>query len=175
MITNEQIIEIGSLDKPHGIKGEITATLDYDLDLTSLKCIVVAVDSINVPFFVDSQRPKGRDTVIVAIDGINSDTEAKALCGHTFAALSDDVEIDTDAAPDGGYMSDFIGYSLTDIDGNLIGNIADFDDSTENLLFIVETPQAQKRYIPVADDLISDIDPKNKQITMDLPEGILEI
>ena len=59
MITPDILTSIGTFFKPHGIKGEISATLDYDIDPSELRCIVLEIDGIIVPFFVDSRRPKG--------------------------------------------------------------------------------------------------------------------
>lgn len=175
MITDDSIIKIGRLVKPHGIKGEITATLDYDIDLTELKCIVVSVDAIYVPFFIESVRPKTSESVIIKIEGIDSDLKAKDVCGNAFYALRDDVDIEN--APDefGGFLSDFMGFELHTDSGNVICEITGYDDSTENLLFEVTMPDGRKTFVPVADDLIDNIDPENKKITMRLPEGLFDL
>jgi len=175
MIKAESLIKIGNLVKPHGIKGEITATIDYDIDLTLLKAIIISADGIFVPFFVNSERPKSSESIILAIDGCNSDIEAKDLCGHEIYALRDDVVIDDEPDGTGGYVSDFIGYDIYTTDGMHVGRISDFDDSTDNVLFIVDTQDDMTIYVPVAEELIQDINPDTKSITMNLPEGLLEL
>lgn len=50
MIHRSEILEIGRLLKPHGIKGEITVELFGDIDMRALKCVVVNIDGIFVPF-----------------------------------------------------------------------------------------------------------------------------
>ena len=50
MIRLAEIAEAGHFNKPHGIKGEMSATLDFDLDLDNVKCIIVPVEGIFVPF-----------------------------------------------------------------------------------------------------------------------------
>ena len=37
MISPDEIKEIGTFVKPHGVKGEISAQIDYDIDLQKLK------------------------------------------------------------------------------------------------------------------------------------------
>ena len=95
MITPDSIIRIGQLVKPHGIKGEITATLDYDIDLDLLSCIVIEIDGIYVPFFIAGVRPKSTENVILKLDDIDHETAVKELCGKDYFAMRNDVEIES--------------------------------------------------------------------------------
>ncbi len=52
MITLDRLTPIGRLGKPHGINGEINAYLDVDIDIDSLKRIILMIDGIYVPFFI---------------------------------------------------------------------------------------------------------------------------
>lgn len=174
MIKIEDITKIGQLVKPHGIKGEITATIDYDIDLTELKCIIVNVDGIFVPFFINDERPKSSETVILTIDGVTDDSMAKQLCGTDYYALNSDLDFSDAPDNEGGYVSDFIGYTIVDSAGNSIGTITDYDDSTANVLFIVRRLDDVIVYIPVADEFIDAINPGSKTVTMSLPEGLIE-
>ena len=59
---------------------------------------------------------------------------------------------------------------LFDENAGLIGTIDSVDDSTQNILF-----QVGKRLIPAAEDWITDINHKERNIHMSLPEGLLEL
>ncbi|MDE6322669.1 MAG: ribosome maturation factor RimM [Paramuribaculum sp.] len=174
MIHSNDLIRLGQITKPHGIKGEMTATLDFDLDLLALKCIVIGIDGINVPFFPESVRPKSTETIILSLNGVSNENEARELCGNDYHALKDDVDIDDSLDATGGYLSDFIGFTLRDINTRTIGEIIDFDDSTENILFIIRSDDGNSHLVPVAEDLITKIDPEGKVITMNLPEGLFD-
>ena len=56
-----------------------------------------------------------------------------------------------------------------------IGKIIDLDDTTDNYLFIIETPDGRNVMVPVADEYVVDIDTENRIITLDLPDGLLDI
>ncbi len=84
MILRTDITEAGVFNKPHGIKGEISATLDFDIDLSDVKCIVLDVEGIFVPFFIVSVRPKTSETVLITINGIDSEQKARTLTGRPF-------------------------------------------------------------------------------------------
>ena len=91
MITRDELISIGHYNKPHGVAGEISASVDVDIDLLQgLSCLVSDMDGIYVPFFVNSCRPKSVETVLLNIDGVNNEVEASKLVNHEIYALKRD-------------------------------------------------------------------------------------
>lgn len=179
MITLDLLTPIGRLGKPHGINGEINAYLDVDIDIESLKRIILLIDGIYVPFFIASMRQKRSDTYIMALDDINNEREAAELTNHPLYVLTSDniiIEDDTDGDDQGLYASDLIGFTVIDDDTQqTVGEITDIDDSTENVLFIISTPSSATVYLPVADEFITEIDTDSHILRMSLPEGILDL
>ena len=97
MITREELIAIGHYNKAHGVAGEISATIDVDFEvLRALSCLVSDIDGIFVPFFVNSARPKNSDTVLLTIDGIDTEMEAARLVNHGIYALKRDYRQEND-------------------------------------------------------------------------------
>ncbi len=176
MIAAESLTEIGHFVKPHGINGELSAVIDRDIDIDSLRCIVVSIDGIFIPFFLRSWRSRGNESVLLEIDDINDEKHAKLLAGKTIYGLTDELPRDneSDDEEDGFYASDFIGWKVF-ADGVELGTINDIDDSTANVLFIIERPDKRSVFIPVADEFITAIIPEDKSIEMELPTGILDI
>lgn len=176
MIRLSEIAEAGRFNKAHGIKGEISATLDIDIDLNEVKCIIVSVDGIFVPFFICSWRPKTADTCLLTIDGIDSDVKAQQFNNRTFYVLRDDLPADEDDDDeDGLYASDLIGYKVIDTTLGEIGVITGINDSTQNVLFIIETTTGDEVFVPVADEFIESIDSETETITTDLPTGLIDL
>ncbi|MBO4995517.1 MAG: 16S rRNA processing protein RimM [Muribaculaceae bacterium] len=175
MITIESVSQIGRFNKPHGIKGEISATFDIDFDISSLRCIIMDVDGILVPFFISGIRPKSADTLLITIDGVSDETMAQDFSNKPIYALKSDLNVN-ESDEDGFYASDFIGFDVIDGDsGTKLGTIADIEDSTQNMLFILDTPNNDTLYIPIVDEFITDIDINDKKITMTLPEGMSDL
>ncbi len=174
MIKPDEIIRIGRFGKPHGINGEISASVDDNIDTDALHCIVTEIEGLYVPFFIESLRIKSTETLLLTIDGIDSDTEARKLTGLPVFALKRDNPFldDPHDGEDGMYVADLVGFTVTAPDGRLIAEITGIEDSTENVLFIGETTDGSTMFIPVADEYIESIDTENKTITMDLPEGL---
>lgn len=176
MIRLSEIAEVGRFNKPHGIKGEISVSIDGDIDLNDVKCIIVAIDGIFVPFFLQTVRSKTADTSLVTIDGIDTEEKAQGLTNRPLYILRTDLpDNDDDNGEDGFYASDLIGFNVHDVTHGTIGEISDINDSTQNILFIVKTPDGKELMIPVADEFILDIDPENETVKTDIPAEILTL
>lgn len=176
MITRDELIAIGHYNKPHGVAGELSATVDVDLEvLRGLSCLVSDIDGIFVPFFVNAIRPKSVDTMLLTIDGIENEKEAARLVNRDIYALKRDYHQESiDADADGYPLDFFIGFELRDSDGSRVGEITDVDEQTENAIFVVDR-DGSEIMVPATDDLIVEFDVDNKLMVMDLPEGLLDL
>lgn len=176
MITREELIEIGVFNKPHGVNGEISATIDCDLDiLTQFSCLICDIDGIFVPFFVCSKRSKTAQTALLLIDGISNENEASLLVNKAIFVKKDEFdklaeEYDSDEMP----IDYFIGYKAI-IKGEEIGEIIDVDDSTANVLFRIECADGKELLIPAVDEFVIDVDTENETIELDVPDELLNL
>ena len=69
-------------------------------------------------------------------------------------------------------LASLVGFDLVEASNNKkIGTIASIDDNTANILFELE----DGRLIPATDDLITDINTKDRTIKMEIPQGLLEL
>lgn len=176
MITRDMLIEIGHCNKTHGVKGELSVSLDVDVDtLRQMECLVFNVDGIFVPFFVTGCRDKSASTALLRFDGIDTDEQAAMLAGCDVYALKTTYEQLSDEADDDVLPLDyFIGFEIRD--GEIVvGNVVDINDATDNVLFVVERPDGSTVQLPAVDDLVADIDDDNRVLVMDLPAGILDL
>lgn len=176
MITRDELISIGHYNKPHGVAGEISATVDVEVELLrDLSCLVSEVDGIFVPFFANACRPKTADTVLLTIDGIGNEVEATLLVNAEIFALKRDFDQLAEEEDADGYPLDyFIGFEMKDVHGVRLGEIVAVDEQTENAIFIVDRGE-DECMIPAADELIVEFDVDNKTMVMDLPQGLLEL
>ena len=176
MITRDELIAIGHYNKPHGVAGEISATVDVDWELLrELSCLVSDIDGIFVPFFVNAIRPKSGDTVLLTIDGIENEKDVARLVNRDIYALKRDYRQESiDADADGYPLDFFIGFELQDSDGSWVGEITDVDEQTENAIFIVDR-DGSDLMVPASDDLIVEFDEDKKLMIMDLPTGLLDL
>lgn len=176
MIKVEELTEIGSFRKTHALRGEMNAVFDFEPTLLNPDdCLIIELDGIFVPFFIESVRPKGSAGALVKLSGVDSEEDARRFVNHTAYMLTSSLpEGIYEDDEDGGYATDFIGYEVFDPDSGLRGTISDVDLSTENALFIVNSESGDVM-IPVADELVREIDEENKKLILSLPEGLIDL
>lgn len=173
MIKRNTVYKIGRIGKPHGINGEVSLHFDDDIfDRTDADYLILDIDGILVPFFMDEYRFKTDETALVQFDGINTQEQARGLtgCDVYFPREHSDA--------DDGTLSwaAIVGFHVIDSNtGNTVGEITGVDDSTINTLFDLHTPEGNDILIPANDDLITTIDTEGHTITMHLPDGLLNI
>ena len=169
MISQEEVFKIGKLGKTHGVKGELSFLFDDDVfDRVDADYLVLDLDGILVPFFIEEYRFRSDSNVILKLEGVDTQERARELTGtDVYFPLS---LVDDDEAPLS--LNFLVGFDLIDAaNGKSIGRIASIDDQTANLLFELE----DGTLIPANDDLITHIDKDLRQITLDLPEGLLDL
>lgn len=170
MIKKEDVYKIGRIGKAHGVKGEVSFNFDDDVfDRVEAEYLILEVDGILVPFFMEEYRFRSDNTALVKFEDIDTQERARELtnCEVFFPrhlAEDDEDEVLT--------YSFLVGFDIIDDStGKKVGTIASVDDSTLNILFELE----DGRLIPASEELITDIDKENKTITIALPEGILDL
>ena len=169
MIRKEEVYKIGKLGKAHGVKGEVTFQFDDDVfDRVDADYLVLEVDGILVPFFMEEYRFRSDCVALVKFCDVDTQERARELTGcevYFPYALADSDE-------EGFSLASLVGFSIIDDASNMpVGTIASVDDSTANLLFELDNGAL----VPATDDLITSIDQDKRQITMALPEGLLEL
>ena len=173
MIRREDAFQIGLLGRPHGVRGEISFQFSDDVfDRTDAEYLLLELDGILVPFFMEEYRFKSNETALMKFCDIDSREQARRLTGAKVffpRSLSDSEQ-------DGYSWSEIVGFGLIDsATGQAIGTIQAIDDSTINTLFDIATPQGGHLLVPAHPELIDNIDTQAQTITARLPEGILDI
>ena len=169
MIQQEEVYKIGRIGKTHGVKGEVSFQFDDDVfDRVDAEYLVLDIDGILVPFFMEEYRFRSDSVCLVKFCNIDTQQRASELTGcdvYFPRALAKDAEETLS-------LSSLVGFSIVDaLTGQTVGRIATIDDQTANVLFELE----DGRLIPANDDLVDDIDWEGQQITMNLPDGLLTL
>jgi len=169
MIKQEEVYKIGRLGKVHGVKGEITFQFDDDVfDRVDANYLILEIDGILVPFFMEEYRFRNDSVCLVKFCEIDTQQRASELTGCDVffpRALTDETDEVTS-------LASLVGFTIVEASTrNAIGRICAIDDQTANILFELE----DGKLIPANDDLVEDIDTMQQQITMNIPEGLLDI
>ena len=178
MILRGDLLEVGQLFKPHGIKGEMSAELDYGLEPADVRCFLIEIDGIFVPFFVAESRRRGSDSWLIRLDGVNDEKQAMAFVNTTLYAVKAELpeEILEDTDEEGVHLYDLVGYTLCDeASKSAVGVITAIDDSTANVLMSIEAADGDTLLVPFAEELVTALDTENKSLTLELPQGLTDL
>lgn len=167
MILLEELSPIGKFAKTHGIKGEINITLSSDFDFEDSEYIVVDIDGIFVPFFIEEYRYKSNTSLLVKLEDIDLESKARELYDKTVYVDKNLLQTEEAEEMSAAY---YVGFTMQTEGGKIIGQITSIDDTTDNILYEVDD-----LLIPVAAIEVIDFDPDKKQMTVEIPEGLLDL
>ena len=169
MIKKEEVYKIGRIGKAHGVKGEVSFSFDDDVfDRVDADYLILEVDGILVPFFMEEYRFRSDNTALVKFEDIDTQDRARELTNCDVYFLRSEADDEEEELT----YSFLVGFNIIDDQsGRNVGTIASIDENTLNILFELE----DGTLIPASEELITDIDKDNKTITIALPEGILEL
>ena len=167
MIKENEVYKIGRVGKPHGISGEVTLRFSDDVfDRVDADYLVLMVDGILVPFFIEEYRFRSDEVALVKFEDIDTKDRASELTGcdvffpRHLADAGDDVLT----------WSQIVGYDIVDVlSDKTIGRIEAVDETTINTLLEL----SDGTLIPAADEFIEDIDHEERKLMMRLPEGLV--
>ena len=175
MISPDEIKKIGKFQKTHALKGELNLICEIDPQyFVEGNPLIVDYDGILVPYYAESVRPKGTTSYLIKLSGVDNEEEASQFVNKEVSMLKKDAAdwIEEDLIDE----EELAGYEVIDVESGVsVGKITAIDDSTANIIFIVETEDGEEVYLPANEDLIKDIDEENATIKMIIPEGLLDI
>ena len=169
----KDVYRIGRIGKPHGVKGEMNFMFTDDVfDRTDSDYLIIEVDGLLVPFFIEEYRFRSDETALLKLCDIDTQEQARQFtnCEVFFERSKADTPADELT------WAQIVGFQIVDEkNGKIIGKIVAVDDSTENILFEIETTKGHQTLIPAHDSLIRDIDTPSQTITMTIPDGLLAL
>ena len=168
MIRLEEISPIGVFGKTHGIKGEINLELNVDFYLENTPYIIVDIDGIFVPFFINDYRYKSDTVALVQFEDINTEERVRPFFGKKAYVKK---EVLDDGEEDEFSINYYVGFTMLTPQRTVIGQIVEIDDSTANVLFVLDNDAL----IPVGAIEVLDLDPDRHTMIVEVPEGLLDI
>lgn len=172
MIRDDEVFSIGKFTRTHGVSGELAMAFSDDVfDRTECPYLVCAMDGILVPFFLEEYRFKSDTTALIKFERIDTVEQARTFVGHEVFFPKEWVG---DEEPDDYSWQYFLGFRVQDVAHGDVGTVVGVDDTTMNVLFLVERPDGTECMIPAHEDFIENIDHQGRTILFRLPEGLIE-
>lgn len=154
----KEILRVGKIVNTHGLKGEVKVIPLTDDPKRYNDLEKVLIDNIERKII---GRKFQKDRVIVKIEGIDSIEEAEKYKNKYIEISREDaVELEEDCY----FITDLIGSTVVDTDGNNLGKIYEVLQTKNNDVYWIREPK--EILIPVLLDIVLDIDIDNKIITI---------
>lgn len=170
----EDLVKLGFVSQPHGIRGEA------DLRLINTDDSVLDVGS-KIWLYPSNERsgisPQGEEweikkirfgnKVIAELEGIRDRTHLETLLPfEIYMSREDFPELDDGEV----YLIDLIGAEVVNTLGQKIGRVEGFSDNSAQYLLDVRMETGEVLTLPYVDAFFPETDIENKRITMILPE-----
>jgi 16S rRNA processing protein RimM len=167
---------LGSIGKPHGLKGFVIAFLDVD-DLDAYRKVKsVLLEMPTAPgkltaYDVEKLQPQSDNRVMLKLKGIDRIEEAEPLRNAKLYRPLDELPKLTD---DQFYFHDVIGYAVVDSELGELGIVETFYELPQQDVLSMRY-KGQEVLIPVVDELILRADQEARKLYVKLPEGLLDV
>jgi 16S rRNA processing protein RimM len=166
-------VEVATIAKAHGIRGEVLA-VSIDPSSETLG----AVDHLWIGerrYAVVAARPVG-GAYLLALEGLTDRDAAAALRGQVVSVARDQLALDDDDV----LYADLVGCRCQLADGRPWGTIVAIELGPQDRLVIHDdqhedgSPGAVERLLPLVDAFIADVDAERRVVVVTPPDGIPE-
>lgn len=172
MIKKEEVYKIGLLTKPHGVKGEIAFSFTDDVfDRVDCDYLICLLEGILVPFYIEEYRFKSDSVALVKFERIDTAEQARRF---TNVEAYFPLALAEEAAEGELSWNYFVGFKVLDVRFGELGEIKDVDDSTVNTLFVIDH-RGKELLVPAQEEFILRLDNRKRSMTLQLPDGLLDM
>jgi 16S rRNA processing protein RimM len=173
----EECFYLGYTSKVHGKQGELIAKLDVDNPekYNKLESVLVRLnknDNSLIPFFITHAQVLNNGTVKLKIDDINDVVQAELLVGkELFLPLTKLPKLTGNKF----YYHEVIGFQVIDAVKGNIGEIFNVLEFPQQAVLEIKNANEKEILIPITDQIIKTVNRAEKTITIEAPEGLIDI
>lgn len=166
----EESYKIGYVSKTHGLHGEVTIVLLPECpDLTNVRHLFASDGGALVPYFIEAISFKG-DKAFVRFEDVNHIDQAAALKGFSLYL----PKVDRPKLGRGEFYNDeVVGFEVME-GSTLLGSVMGIVEAGPSRYLSIDH-HGKEVLIPVNGPFIKSINKTKKRVTVELPEGYLDI
>ena len=167
-----EYFKMGKFVASHGLQGHVVLvhSLGKKTSLKGLKALFLEESASNfIPYFIEKTSIKNDTETLIKLEGYDTKESARRLFPkEVWMAEEDFKKFAANAAPIA-----LLGFDMIDGETNL-GEIIEVIEQPHQVLCTIMY-KGKEALIPIHDQSLLKIDKKNKQVHVELPEGLLEI
>lgn len=163
---------MGRIGRPHGVKGEISATWFGDNPLPKGAPIYFAKGGGEfAPMAVATAR-RHKEKLLLTLEGVTDRDAAEALNGKDIYLARDDLPpLEEDEA----YVADLMGCQIFMPDNSLAGVLDHFEFPAGQEIWVIRQEDGSEALFPARPEFIKEIDLEGRRVIINPPQGLLEI
>jgi 16S rRNA processing protein RimM len=173
----EELVSIGRTRKTHGVQGELKFAIEdrYWEVFEGLHAVFLPIKDVPTPFFIESMRGSFPE-VIVKLEGLNTPEAARMLSHKEVFARAKDLPSELlGPEPETELSYAFLeGFEASDLHAGALGKITEVQQWPQQEMAVLER-EGRELLIPLHRAFIRAIDHDKRQVTFDLPEGLLDL
>ncbi len=164
---------VGKIVKKYSFKGELLVKLDTDEPeiYENMESVFVELRNNLVPFFIEASQLHKSELLRIKFEDVDTEQDADSL-------LKCDLYLPLEFLPkledDKFYFHEIIGFTVEDVNFGKVGIVKSVNDSTAQALFEIDRDGIEI-LIPMNDAFIKTVDKKKKLITVEAPEGLIDL
>ena len=164
---------LGKIVKKYSFKGEVLVKLDTDEpDLyKDLESVFISLGNNLVPFFILDAKLHKSNLLRLKLEDVISEEDADLL-------MKCDLYLPLSFLPklkgSKFYYHEVIGFTVIDANYGEVGQIIGINDNTAQALFEIDRDGVEI-LIPLNDHFIKTLDRTKKTITVETPEGLIDL
>ena len=164
--------KIGYILKPHGLKGQVTVSLDAEApgDLEEMDTIFIEKNNQLIPYFREEISISGAKAYL-KFEDIDTPEAAREISKSA-------LYLPKTSRPKSGrgefYDDEVIGFEVTDVTEGELGSVTEITIAGPNKLLTL-FHNGKEVLIPVNSPFIKSINKSKRTISVELPEGFLDI
>ena len=167
-------VVIARIVKARGIRGEVTCAVETDFPerFASLESVTVWMpDDARLSLKVEDHWFHG-DRVILKFEGYDTMTAAQGLTGGRLVIADSDVE----SLQDGEFFErQVVGSEVATADGLRLGRVTSVMRTGGTDVLVLAGEDGREHMIPFADEICIEVDVEAKRITVNPPDGLLDL
>ncbi len=158
-------IEVGTVSRPHGVRGELRVHLHDPQSRTLLGIDRVFIGGVEMRV---KQSRSNNEAILLTVEGVTDRDVAARLAGQSVEVLRAAVPLDANEF----FVADLVGCEVVDEAGQSIGRVKHIMHGAQDLLVIHS--DTVERFLPAVPEFIVDVDIEAKRVVVVLPEGLPE-
>ncbi len=171
MPSEERWVAVGSIVKPHGVRGEVRVKLynahsDVLLDIHEVRLQRPGVPAADRA--IRKARALAGGFLLISFDGVADCDQAEALRGSEILVPRDALP-----PPEPGefYVVDVIGSRAVLSDGTDVGAVVDFLSFPTTDVLVIES-EGRRFDVPLVDDFVESVDVAGRRVVIRSLEGL---